>query len=286
MHRWHPEFQDRCRELAQRWSVEVDESFETESSVIAYGVREGRPVVLKVVHRPGDEWKSGEVVRAFAGRGMVRALEYEDGAVLLERVVPGTALVDLTTCGRDDRATEILADVIAAMAPDSPPRWCPTVKDWHRGFARYLGTGDTQISADLVRRAGAMYGELCETQRDARLLHGDLQHYNILEDRERGWLAIDPKGVVGEVEYELGAALRNPVESPEVFTDAATVESRIAALSSRLRLDANRVLRWAFAQAVLSAIWQVEDGHTLGETNAPLALARALEARIKGVRVV
>lgn len=286
MHRWHPEFQERCSDLAQRWSVEVHESFETESSVLAYGVREGRPVVLKVVHRPGDEWKSGEIVHAFAGRRMVRALEYEDGAALLERVIPGIALVELTTCGRDDRATEILADVISAMAPDSPPRWCPTVKDWHRGFAWYLGTGDTQIPAELVRRAGATYAELCETQRDTRLLHGDLQHYNILEDREHGWLAIDPKGVVGEVEYELGAALRNPVESPEVFTDTTTIERRIGMLSSSLGLDANRVRRWAFAQAVLSAIWHIEDGYKLGENNAPLALATALEVRIKGVRVV
>jgi streptomycin 6-kinase len=44
-----------------------------------------------------------------------------------------------------------------------------------------------------------------------RLLHGDLQHYNVLLDRKRGWLAIDPKGVVAEGEFELGAALRNPI---------------------------------------------------------------------------
>ena len=39
----------------------------------------------------------------------------------------------------------------------------------------------------------------------------DLQHYNVLFDSDRGWLAIDPKGVIGEVEYEIGASLRNPV---------------------------------------------------------------------------
>ena len=42
------------------------------------------------------------------------------------------------------------------------------------------------------------------------LLHGDLQHYNVLLDKDRGWVAIDPKGVVGELEYEVGALLRNP----------------------------------------------------------------------------
>ena len=29
------------------------------------------------------------------------------------------------------------------------------------------------------------------------LLHGDLHHWNILSDADRGWMAIDPKGVIG-----------------------------------------------------------------------------------------
>ena len=267
----------RYAELAGRWGVRIDESFETAGSVIGYGMRDSRSVVLKVVKRPNDEWKSGAVVHAFGGRGMVRVLEHADGAALFERIIPGTALVELTRCGRDDHATEILADVIAAMSRTVAPPWCPTVTDLGRGFAWYLTTADTQIPLPLVRRASAIYTELCETQRETQLLHGDLQHYNILDDRERGWIAIDPKGVVGEVEFELGAALRNPTERPDVFADAATIERRVRVLSTRLNLDADRVLRWGFAQAVLSAIWHVEDGDTIPTDSTPLALAAAIE---------
>jgi streptomycin 6-kinase len=53
---------------------------------------------------------------------------------------------------------------------------------------------------------------LCSSQRYRRLLHGDLHHGNVLHDSERGWVAIDPKGVLGEPEYEIGVALRNPIE--------------------------------------------------------------------------
>src|SRR4029078_3466593 len=106
-----------------------------------------------------------------------------------------------------------------------------------------------QISPPLVKRASAIYAELCQTQRKPRLLHGDLQHYNITEGREGGWSAIDPKGVVGEVEFEFGAPLRNPLERPDVFTNPATIESRIRVWSSRLSVDAKRVLLWGFAQA-------------------------------------
>jgi streptomycin 6-kinase len=268
---------DRFRDLARRWRVAVSESFETESSLIAYGECGGEPVVLKVVKRPGDEWGSGEVARAFGGRGMVRVLEHDDGAALFERIVPGSVLVELARDGRDAATTDILGGVIASMSPDAAPSWCPTVSDWGRGFSRYADSGDSQIPAAVVRRASEIYTELSETQRATRLLHGDLQHYNVLRDERRGWLAIDPKGVVGEVEYELGALLRNPVELPAVFADPTTIEKRVATLSTRLGLDAGRVLRWGFAQAVLSAIWHVEDGYAVdAETSAPLQLARAL----------
>jgi hypothetical protein len=34
------------------------------------------------------------------------------------------------------------------------------------------------------------------------------------------WIAVDPKGVIGEIEYEIGASLRNPYENPEIFASA------------------------------------------------------------------
>ena len=266
----------RAARLTRRWHVEVDSRIETDSSLIVFGRRGADPVVLKVVKQPGDEWRSGEVVNAFGARGVVRALEYDDGAALLERIVPGTKLVELTKAGHDDAATNAIADVIAAMAPDATPSWCPTVNEWGRGFARYLGRGDTQIPTSLVHRASDLYAELCETQGSTRLLHGDLQHYNVLRDEQRGWLAIDPKGVVGEAEYEVGALLRNPGELPAALTSPVIIERRVDTLSSRLGLDADRVLRWGFAQAVLSAIWLIEDGYPIGEA---VRIAEALGER-------
>src|SRR5207244_1723119 len=72
-----------------------------------------------------------------------------------------------------------------------------------------------------------VYSDLCGSQRHRQLLHGDLHHYNVLFDARRGWLAIDPKGVVGELEYEVGAALRNPYEAPELFLEPSTIERRV-----------------------------------------------------------
>jgi streptomycin 6-kinase len=266
----------RVAELARRWGVAVDRSVDTPTSVIAFGHQGAEAVVLKVVKEPGDEWRSGDVLRAFDGRGVVPLLEQVDGAVLLARLDPGTSLVEVVHRGDDAAATAILCDVIAAMSPRDPPASCPTARDWAQGFGRYAMSGDTQVPPNLVALAQRMFLTLCDSQRESRLLHGDLQHSNVLYDRDRGWVAIDPKGVIGELEYEVGAALRNPVEFPHLIGDTVTLERRIATFVSRLALDRRRAIGWGFAQAVLSAIWEVEDGHVLGATNQALILATAL----------
>ena len=266
----------RVAELARRWGVAVDRSVDTPTSVIAFGHHGAEAVVLKVVKEPGDEWRSGNVLRAFGGRGVVPLLEEIDGAVLLARLDPGTSLVEVVNRGDDAAATAILCDVIAAMSPRDPPASCPTARDWAQGFGRYAMNGDTQVPPNLVALAQHTFLTLCDSQRDSRLLHGDLQHSNVLYDRDRGWVAIDPKGVIGELEYEVGAALRNPVEFPDLIGDTVTLERRIATFVSRLGLDRRRTIGWGFGQAVLSAIWEVEDGHVLGATNPALILATAL----------
>jgi streptomycin 6-kinase len=104
-----------------------------------------------------------------------------------------------------------------------------------------------------------VYQDLTLSQGTTMLLHGDLQHYNVLFDHERGWVAIDPKGVVGELEYEVGALLRNPFELPELYTNAAIFNRRLEILTDLLHLDHSRALNWARAQSVLSRIWTIED---------------------------
>lgn len=126
-----------------------------------------------------------------------------------------------------------------------------------------------------------MHSRLCDSQRCTRLLHGDLHHHNVLFDFDRGWVAIDPKGVVGEIEYEIGAALRNPYERPDLFASPATVERRLQLFTSKLNLDFKRALAWGFAQAVLSAIWSVEDGFAVDARNPSIMLAEAIRPMLE-----
>ena len=250
---------DQLKAKAVDWNVTVEDTLETPTSLIGFGMRAGVRVVLKITKTSGDESHSGKVLRAFAEDGAVRVYESETDAVLLERLEPGTNLVDVVRRGEDEEATRILAQVIGKLSYHDAPPECPTVADWGRGFDRYLESGDQQIPRKLVLDARNLYQDLTSSQRTTMLLHGDLQHYNVLFVNERGWVAIDPKGVVGELEYELGALLRNPVELPELYTNPEIFNRRLEILTDLLHLDHSRALNWARTQSVLSAIWDIED---------------------------
>ena len=240
-----------------------------------------RAPFIKDVRDRLSERLSGAVLAAFDGRGTVRLLDDAGGVLRLERLEPGTSLVPLVLDGGDDGASRILADVIHRMAPRQSGAF-PTVHDWAFAFDLYLATTDRSIPRPLVMAAQQTYLRLCASQTAPRLLHGDLHHGNVLYDARRGWLAIDPKGVIGEREYEIGAALRNPYECADLVTQPATITRRASLFAHLLGLDVDRILAWGFAQAVLAAVWEFEDGIAVDEDHLYLRLARQLAA-IQGI---
>lgn len=169
---------ERLAECAQEWNVEVEKTITTETSLIGFGKRDGAPVVLKVIRKKGtEEWRSGEFLKAFDGRGMVPLLEHTYGAVLLRRLTPGNDLVALSMNGRDDEATEIIAGIIEQMSEViSPVEPFAAVEDLGRDFVRLRHTGGDLIPERLILKAEAIYSDLCASQRNVRLLHGDLHH--------------------------------------------------------------------------------------------------------------
>ncbi|HWN58232.1 MAG TPA: aminoglycoside phosphotransferase family protein, partial [Methylomirabilota bacterium] len=203
-------YDELLEELVRRWGLELEElPFRTQSGLIAFARRAGEELVLKLPDHKSDETAAGAALLHFQGQGAVRVFERgPGGALLLERARPGHALTKLVLEGADDQATVALCAVVRALHRREPPAsGFPLVEDWGRGFERYRRTGDTTIPVAALDRASGLFADLAASQAARRVLHGDLHHDNILFDVSRGWLAIDPKGVLGEPAYEIGAAL-------------------------------------------------------------------------------
>jgi len=261
------------------WSlVPEGEPFETPSSRILYVASPQGPAVLKLFKPPREEARSPLALRHYDGAGAVRLIAHDEQAMLTRRALPGTPLSDLVRAGRDDEATDVVCDVAAALhgRGAAPGGWI-TVEEW--GMELHAQCAD-RLPRDLVRAARGTFDALCRSQSSRVLLHGDLHHDNILRDDALGWLAIDPKCLLGEREYELGAALRNPAGLSAFYADPHVMQRRISRMCDRLGFAAERVLRWCFAQAVLAAVWCAQDADeaatvpTLKVAETSLALLR------------
>ncbi len=269
-------------ECGRRWSLTfTGEGGAPSWNYVVPGVTsEGAPVVLKVGYPAHEVQHEIDALAHYDGRGAVRLLEADPGigALLLERLLPGTPLSSISD---EDEVTVIVASLMRELWRPAPAEHTfPSVEDWARGLVKLRqkfdgGTGPLPV--DLVARAEGLFSELLPSQADRVVLHGDLHHENILRSQRRPWLAVDPKGVVGEPCYETGALLRNPWGRLMSWPDLPRAQARrIVILSDLLGLDRERIRGWAVAQAVLSAWWCVEEADS-GWKNV-IACAEALAA--------
>jgi streptomycin 6-kinase len=267
---------ERFAACVREWDVTIDEIRSTETSQLGFGTRANQPVVLKVIRQQnGEEWRCGEILSAFGGRGIVQPIAHSAGAVLLPRLQPGHDLAATCLQGRDDEATSILASIIQRMTSVAASvDGVGPVERLHADFARYRHGADGVIPLEFVDRAEALFADLCATQCNVRLLHGDLHHYNVLFDSTLGWVAIEPRGNMAEIEFEIGASLRNPVV--EAVKSPRTIERRLRIYEDRLKLDAARALKWAFATTVLGILWPFDPNLRLDLRVAFAAAARSM----------
>ncbi len=219
------------------------------------------PAVLKLLAAAEREEQRGALaLRHFDGRGAVRLLRADAGAHLLEYAA-GDELFTLVARGEDEQATRIIALVLGQLhgaAQDAPPAGLVPLEQWLVAlFARAAADQQAGVASIYVRGA-AVAADLLATQRDVCVLHGDIHHYNIRHS-PRGWLAFDPKGLLGERTYDCANALCNPV-LPELVFDPARLLRNAAILADSLDLALPRVLAFTYAYACLNASWWLDLG--------------------------
>ena len=272
-------------QCARRWSIEILPPFADLSyNYVAPAITaEGVPVVVKA-GVPSDELaREIDALRVFNGHGIARLLEADpaSGVMLLERLQPGEPLADLRS---DEEITRAAASVMQQLWTPAPAdhRFL-SVRSWAAGLSAlraYFGGGYGPFPPDLVDTAQSLFAELLDPRREQTLIHGDPHPQNILSAERVPWLAIDPKGVVGDPLYDIATFACSVPRLPDESRQKRFLVRRLDQLADELSLDRRLIAQWALAQRVLSGWWSFEDHG--GGWERPFALARLLESLLKG----
>jgi streptomycin 6-kinase len=229
-----------------------------------------KDVVLKMAV-PNREFKSEmAALKLFNGEGACRLLECDEEKywILIERLNPG---VMLATVEDDEEATRIAGEVMKKIwhgldTADEhrllDQRSFIQLTDWFDGLKRLRkmfdgGTGP--LNAKLVERVESSVKDFFAENHNPVLMHGDFHHFNVLSS-ERGWLIIDPKGVIGPAGYEIGPLMMNPWG--EILNGTSfrlRLKRRIDILHEHLGFERERIREWSLAHAILSAWWDMEE---------------------------
>ncbi|AIF45684.1 aminoglycoside phosphotransferase family protein [Virgibacillus sp. SK37] len=221
----------------------------------------GNPFILKIGVPNADFANEVHTVQIYNGKGCARIIKAvpEEGVMLLEQLQPGNMLDTLET---EEEQIEQYVNVWRAIRRPIPPQGkqpTPLITNWFESLSTYRKTyteGD-RITEEHLLLAEQFIEEVNRTTKGAALLHGDLHHENILFSKHKGWLAIDPKGVIGDEYYDTISFLINKLEGKANQRDV--LRYRVKRLSELLQLEEKRLLKAAVALSTLYACWAQED---------------------------
>lgn len=238
-----------------RWNLIPDgEAIITSTSqLLPVRLGSGVPAMLKIAVVE-EEQRAGQLMRWWAGQGAACVLAHDDAALLLERAQDGPLLSDFPRNGRDDEASRIICAVVASLhAHRSPPP--PGLVPLARWFEPLMLAGTAR--GGMLRLASSTAAALLTMPQEVRALHGDIHHGNILHFGSRGWLAIDPKGLLGERALDYANLFCNPDQA--TATKPGRLARQIEVVATAAQLEPGRLLAWVLAWAGLSATFLLED---------------------------
>lgn len=235
------------------------------------------PVVLKICQPDKEVKTETHALMDFKGNRFCQLYDYDlaDSVLLIERIVPGTAVrasSDLserisifTTLFKSIHQKTYTADVY------------PTYKQWVKRIAVVMREDQRIPELSLrMQEAEAYMDELSERYHDSHLLHGDLHHDNMLLGSD-GYRIIDPKGVIGDPICDVPRFVLNEYQEEDSLEgNESRIKEALIQLHERLSYPLEDLCKMFFIETAMSLSWCVEDG-TIPDLGA-LKIAMALLA--------
>ena len=206
----------------------------------------------------------------FAGNGAIHVYDYDDknGGLLLQQAIPGDSL----KLRHPDQLISVMdayAGIIHKIA-DAPANAEYEFKHMREWLSAIDLAKPSIIPQRYLDKAKEVKDYLLKSSGRELVLHGDLHLENILNNGLE-WLAIDPQGIIGEIEFEVAAFdLIDNDEIARYKSIANILHERITMLAAVTGVDESRLTAWIYLRIMMSALWFIEDN---GDPAWPLMMA-------------
>ena len=260
-----------------RWRLQPDgEPFTSNWSRLLPVHRDGQALMLKAAMAE-QEVHGSAFLAGYGGQGAVQVLERQSDAVLLERAAGPRTLAEIARAQGEDAAYLVLCPAVAALQSNPGPFSVAPIplKAWFSILPEA-----SAFAGGVYARAEAVLDRLLATTTLKVPLHGDLHHGNLLDGGGRGWLAIDPKGLVGDPSCDY-AIMLFPGDRPDAIAIPEVVFARIAKVAAIAGLSPSRLTGWAFCVSAQYAGWF--HGTPTGEAMMAVALRLAEDEALAGL---
>lgn len=221
------------------------------------------PVALKMGVPHDELFREMEALRAYGGGLACRLFEVRRdlAAMLLERISPGTDLWQVAS--RGERLRVLGSLMVRLPIPASSVTGIPRHSEvTERTFLRLRDDGDMdETLAGLLEAAALAERQLHADSRSYDiLLHGDLNHWNILLDGSGTWRIIDPHGFIGPAVLDAGRFIHNEMTHSSCSCTDEELNGMVTSLASDLGTEKSHIASAALIDAVLSTCWNIEEG--------------------------
>jgi streptomycin 6-kinase len=263
-------------ELEEIWSLKTEKPFENLSyNYVAPCVSaDGGKAVLKIalpLNNP-EIFNEAKFLQLADGNGAVKLFRSDEKrrAILLEKLIAGANLREV--CRNDEgKAIEIAIPIMRGLLKEPPANSeFRQLEDWFNNF--FEKAPKTNFPFEFQNKARQYFIELSYDSKQKFLIHGDFHHENILSATREAFLAIDPKGIIGDIGYEIGVFLNNHLWWLASETNLPDkLDNAVREFSEAFEIKTLDLRKWAYAQMVLSAWWTFDENGENWQTDLAFA---------------
>lgn len=221
---------------------------------VTFGYQNSKQIALKLSLDNALLLNEIDYLKSTQQHGAITLLYYNKNMMIMEQAQPGITLKEMFP-NNDKDATIICCSLIKKLhtAKIRKNHNFKSIKELLKVLDK-----DLTIPKDILLKARSLRDNLLITTTQEVLLHGDLHHENILKHNNE-WIAIDPKGFIGDPAFDIAGYLYNPIPKlPEHNNAQKIIKDRIKLCSELLSIPEQKIYNWMYVKVVLCWAWTLE----------------------------